>query len=890
MPLVRKPRGGRLKGHHSEDDESTPICRCRVLYLGSAVPHITKDGLQGIQEPLKELYPDTGLSSLKGIDSWLSVWSNGLLLENVDEKNTKITRFFPIESLHYCAAVRNVLVPAGSDSNGLSNSSSGGGGGGSEKIQKFLPLDSPFARLPNLNHPPLFACILRRTTGIKVLECHAFICKREMAANALVRCCFHAYADSTYAKQLENGGGGGGTLAINGGGGPSNGGGGGIPNGGGGSTNGTLFKDPDRQIQRSVTPLNSIEKVTGWQALSQTNGDGGTRGGGGDIMANSTDDDDNGGPITSTPRGGPRNNNKYEFSAEFDDDEIYEGDENHKIWGGSTASGLMHNGTSTSELVYLEPDGTLKSVKSHNSRLSKPRQFISPPPPPPPPPPQQFSLLKTTLDDDAASSSTNKKKIKKKTKKEMKLAASLQQQHNYQQQMMSHNKYLMRPASMMNLSSSGGPGGVGMSPRPSGGSVMNGPTSSSAQHHHLLHNRPGSAMSTLTRTPRPYNMHPHPHLIPIPHMNGYHHHQNGGYGPPMMGPLPPHHQIMHHPGQPIYGHLSPPLFNPGHHQVVKGSKSKGKKQQQQQILTQVPLLVPPPHPHHMHHGGPMMNGGPTPPPMYHAGSKMMLLDHHQQHDHHSSTMGGKGGSKHHHQQQQHSPDNNNMGTMTPSQYATIERGYHYHQNANRLMNGGGGGGSVMLLRNGDSATLTSTKSRGGKQNHQSGDEANGGPSSPFNTGIYRKKGHLNERAFSYSIRQEHRSRSYGSLANLQFANGDAGGGGQQLVRPSGSPPTAEGMKKEREIIQMVRDLDLSGDEIERSHVPAEMYPSREGGGKSSGNNKGSGGGGGGGGMNGGGYNNGNGHPHHRGHGHHQQRDPVMSNGMMGSHGLRITHR
>lgn len=49
---------------------------------------------------------------------------------------------------------------------------------------------------------------MRRTTGIKVLECHAFICKREVAANALVRCCFHAYADSSYAKQVENGGGG----------------------------------------------------------------------------------------------------------------------------------------------------------------------------------------------------------------------------------------------------------------------------------------------------------------------------------------------------------------------------------------------------------------------------------------------------------------------------------------------------------------------------------------------------------------------------------------------------------------------------------------------------------------------------------------------------------
>lgn len=34
-------------------------------------------------------------------------------------------------------------------------------------------------------------------------------------------------------------------------------------------------------------------------------------------------------------------------------------------------------------------------------------------------------------------------------------------------------------------------------------------------------------------------------------------------------------------------------------------------------------------------------------------------------------------------------------------------------------------------------------------------------------GLYKRKGHLNERAFSYSIRQEHRSLS-NSLANLQF--------------------------------------------------------------------------------------------------------------------------
>lgn len=158
------------------------------------MPHVTKDGLQGIQEPLKELYPEDGALGAKGIDSWLSVWSNGFLLENMDENRKKVSRFFPIESLHYCAAVRYVLVPGSSGAGGGSNNntlnrSSGANSSSNDKSAqpRFLPLDSPFARNPNINHPPLFAAILRRTTGIKVLECHVFICKRETAANALVR-------------------------------------------------------------------------------------------------------------------------------------------------------------------------------------------------------------------------------------------------------------------------------------------------------------------------------------------------------------------------------------------------------------------------------------------------------------------------------------------------------------------------------------------------------------------------------------------------------------------------------------------------------------------------------------------------------------------------------
>lgn len=204
-----------------QNSTTTPICRCRVMYLGSSVPHATKDGLQGIQEPLRELYPDTALDvyGSAGIDSWISVWSNGILIENVDDSGREVKRFYPIESLHYCAAVRYVVIPSTSTLNETSNGNSSqlttsdnnhhltvhrSSSNSCEKVAKFLPLDSPFLRNTDNNHPPLFACILRRTSGIKVLECHAFICKREPAANALVRCCFHAYADSMYAKQIED--------------------------------------------------------------------------------------------------------------------------------------------------------------------------------------------------------------------------------------------------------------------------------------------------------------------------------------------------------------------------------------------------------------------------------------------------------------------------------------------------------------------------------------------------------------------------------------------------------------------------------------------------------------------------------------------------------------
>lgn len=288
-------------------NSTTPICRCRVLYLGSAVPHITKDGLQGIQEPLRELYPDQGPMSARGIDSWLSVWSNGLLLENVDESRRQHVRFFPIETLHYCAAVRYVVVP---------------GSSGTERVEKFLPLDSPFARHAGPQQPPLFACILRRTTGIKVLECHAFICKKEPAANALVRCCFHAYADCTYAKQLEE--------------------------------NPYSLDGPPRRAQ-SVVGLDTVQKVEAWRHQQSE---------------------------PSTSNGVPHHANGGSILLD-DDTEDDEG--NYKVWTGPAPRELVYMDTSGT-LRSVQSTAGGPSRMSRPRQLAIPSRPPPPPLPPLPPP------------------------------------------------------------------------------------------------------------------------------------------------------------------------------------------------------------------------------------------------------------------------------------------------------------------------------------------------------------------------------------------------------------------------------------------------------------------------------------------------------------------------
>jgi len=713
-----KPSPGRdTRDMQDQEEGPTPICRCRVLYLGSSVPHVTKDGLQGIQEPLKELYPEDGALGAKGIDSWLSVWSNGFLLENVDENRKKVSRFFPIDSLHYCAAVRYVQVP----------------GTSGEKVQRFLPLDSPFARNPNINHPPLFAAILRRTTGIKVLECHVFICKRETAANALVRCSFHAYADSTYAKHLENGASLYGTVGS-----PTP-----LPPMAGGTfhPNGETTREFQQSVmEMSDDSINSVEQMAQneWSKHLQ-NGNASPQ------------------PVPMRHEHVPNGTSSPNENGGAGGDEIsvFNGDDNHKVWAGKEPD--MTDG------IYGDYGSTMRSFRSSASGLStrnRPRQMMMQSPPPPPIP--EELVIKEGKEE---------KKDKKKKKKSKSRDIP--------------DGDLLPP--LLNGSVPNGNGG-----HASNGSVINLPTGRASS---VMGGRKMSAGSFMGITPNgrpPINGGPPRGMQPPgpgPYGPAGPHGPPGPYGPP--GPTGPH-------GQP------PMMVMPGPGPRGKkagtfSARQKGGPRPIPPFMMYGPGIPPPPH---MMAPGPM---GPPPhlmPPPGHplygqavqgpvfpmAGGRpdSQVMEEPIYMPHNARPLSPIASY-----QPGHFPHD---AYYSQQQYATIDKNGKYRGERKHKSNG--------------------------KQSKQQSSDSNAEDSEYGGTGIY-KKGHINERAFAHSMRNEHRSRSYGSLANLQF---DPSG---EVMGPNGdqgSPEMLNDRKKEREMMQMMDNMELDEDQIERSEVPAGFYP------------------------------------------------------------------
>lgn len=151
-------------------NDSAPMFKARVLYIGSAVPLETTEGLDAIQGPLRERYPVDNDSSLEGIDSILSISNACIQLQYISQSDHVIQ--FPISALTLCAAVRCVNTTDGTTG---------------ERVAKFVSVTDSLAGGENSKRPAIFTAITRRTQGRKVLECHGFICSNTRQAMDLVK-------------------------------------------------------------------------------------------------------------------------------------------------------------------------------------------------------------------------------------------------------------------------------------------------------------------------------------------------------------------------------------------------------------------------------------------------------------------------------------------------------------------------------------------------------------------------------------------------------------------------------------------------------------------------------------------------------------------------------
>lgn len=144
------------------------------------------------------------------------------------------------------------------------------------------------------------------------------------------------------------------------------------------------------------------------------------------------------------------------------------------------------------------------------------------------------------------------------------------------------------------------------------------------------------------------------------------------------------------------------------------------------------------------------------------------------------------------------------------QYATIDKANKHRSKGKNKKNGGGPGSKT-------NATPLMMSSDSNAED------------SEFGAGIY-KKGHINERAFSYSIRNEHRSRSFGSLAEYGPdgeplpQNGGSGPEEEHLEMGGGQNGTSNGGPKKKFLNHMMSELELGDDTIERREVPPGFYP------------------------------------------------------------------
>jgi hypothetical protein len=163
------------------EDGEKPLFSCRVKYIGTSEPTEKVQGVEAVQEPLKNVYGcldnDINKFTLNAIDCALTVLDNGLQLTFIADPSHVIV--FPISSLYYCCTLR--FCPYNAANQRVEN-------------PMFVFVDSDDANaISNAVHPPIFSAIFQRNRNKTCMECHSFVCQTSAAALQLVEACQTAY-------------------------------------------------------------------------------------------------------------------------------------------------------------------------------------------------------------------------------------------------------------------------------------------------------------------------------------------------------------------------------------------------------------------------------------------------------------------------------------------------------------------------------------------------------------------------------------------------------------------------------------------------------------------------------------------------------------------------
>ncbi|KAI0218993.1 hypothetical protein LSAT2_029363 [Lamellibrachia satsuma] len=186
-------------------DRSDPY---KVEYLGSSILPRMATGLGALQKPLRELYfrhrkPGSG-SRLQERHIAIARDCMKVKYRTGGSNSVMAEEAFPVPNVLYWDAIRFVTVKAPDKKlrgafEPLDNDHS--------RCQDnlFVILDKKVGFLAQMSHPSLFVCVLRRVSGVRSLDLHAFVCANERDALAIVRALRTLQADYEHSQAHNHG-------------------------------------------------------------------------------------------------------------------------------------------------------------------------------------------------------------------------------------------------------------------------------------------------------------------------------------------------------------------------------------------------------------------------------------------------------------------------------------------------------------------------------------------------------------------------------------------------------------------------------------------------------------------------------------------------------------